>query len=265
MRIHNSPSNAVTPHDNEVPTPPPPTTNASNQVSSFDNQRSFDTGYSLDNHDAAPVAGGSMLSQAGQAAAMTVWTELAARNLIGDATVDSDAGLLLKAVSATPPDAHKAEVVNYTSTITGTTAQAAFEYFKKHPNEWFGASGITLHPPISELKDGARVALAEPTATPPVMAPIEIHIDEAARTVSITTLDGHPLRGVNQFTFEDAAGGCEMHQSSAFELSSFAAEQGSAAMKEAQKRGLPGVKDPIERQHEIWQAAHAKVADGAER
>jgi hypothetical protein len=206
-----------------------------------------------------------MLSQAGQAAAMTAWTEIAARNLIGDATVNSDAKMLLGMISATPPDPRKAEFVDYTSTTSGTTAQAAFEYFKKHPTEWFGASGITIHPPISELKDGARVALAEPTATPPVMAPIEIHIDEAARTVSITTLDGHPLRGVNQFTFEDTAGGCEMRQSSAFELSSFAAERGSAAMKEAQKRGMPGVKDPIERQHEIWQAAHAKVADGVER
>lgn len=265
MKIQNSSSHVDAQQDTELPPPPAPPPGGVNLVSSFDSQRSIDTGYDLDNPHAAPVAGGSMTEQAGQAAAMTLWTDIAARNLAGLPGVDFEAATLLKHIDATPPDPRKAEYVNYTSTINGTTAQAAFEYFKKHPKEWFGASGITLHPPITELKDGARVALAEPTATPPVMAPIEIHIDEASRTVSITTLDGHPLRGVNQFTFEDAAGGCEMRQSSAFELSSFAAEQGSQVMREAQRRGLPAAQDPLVRQHEIWHAAHANVADGVER
>ncbi len=56
-----------------------------------------------------------------------------------------------------------------------------------------------------------------------------------------------------------------MLQSSVFELSSKATEMGSEMMKEAQKRGLPGVKDPLESQHETWRAVHAKVADGVER
>lgn len=264
MRIQNSSSNAVTQNDNDVCTPPPPPSTSSNQVSSFENQQSFETGYSLDNPSAAPVAGGSAKEQSLQASAMATWSALALENVAGIKSVDAQAAALLTHVDANPPDPGKAEFVLYTSTISGTTAQAAFDYFKKNPTEWFGAAGITIHPPISELKDGARVALALP-GTPPVMAPIEIHLDEAARTVNITTLDGHPLRGVNQFTFEDSAAGCEMLQSSVFELSSKATEMGADLMKEAQKHGLLFVKDPLESQHETWRAVHAKVADGVER
>lgn len=134
----------------------------------------------------------------------------------------------------------------------------------KNPNAWFGASGITLHPPTAELKDGARVFLDEPGVTPPVFAPIEVNIDAASRTVRITTLDGHPLRGVNQFSFdENANGDCELRQSSAFQLSSFAAEQGSVAMSKAEELGVPGAMDPIKRQHQIWEQAHANIADQA--
>lgn len=227
---------------------------------------SYDTGFSIDNETACPVAVGSAPQQAKQAAAMTEWTVIAAREAARLPT-DVETHMMLAAVSPTPPDLKgPTEYVNYTSTLKGVSAQDAFDYFVKNPAEWFGASGITLHPPVKELTDGARVALAEPGVTPPVFAPIEIHVDRAARTVDITTLDGHPLRGVNRFTFEQNANGdSELHQSSAFQLSSFAAEQGSAVMSKAARAGVPGLKDAIERQHEIWQRAHANVADGAAR
>lgn len=235
-----------------------------NAVSDFHNQRCADTGYTLDNPNAAPTAQGSVKQQLTQMAAMQHLTERAALHAAGF-NQDSMAAKLLPTLSATPPDTTaKTEYTNYTSTLTGVSPQAAFEYFKKNPGAWLGASGITLHPPTPELTDGARVFLAEPGVTPPVFAPIEVNIDDVSRTVRITTLDGHPLRGVNQFSFdENANGDCELHQSSAFQLSSFAAEQGSTVMAKAEQAGVPGVMNPIKRQHEIWEKAHANIADQA--
>ena len=237
-----------------------------NAVSDFSHQRCVDTGYTLDNPSAAPTAQGTAKEQVSQAAVMTLWTGMAARQASG-VNQDQVAAEVLKHVSATPPDTTaKTEYTNYTSTLPGVSPQAAFDYFVKNPGAWFGASGITMHPPTAELRDGARVFLAEPGVTPPVFAPIEVNIDAATRTVRITTLDGHPLRGVNQFSFdENVKGDCELRQSSAFQLSSFAAEQGSIAMAKAQDLGIPGAKDPIKRQHQIWEDAHANIADQAPR
>lgn len=228
---------------------------------------SYDTGYTVDNPSAAPTAYGSGAEQIRQAAALTMHTAVAARSAAGAPGVDTEARLVLGRLSATPPDLKgPVEVVNYSSTIRGVSPGDAFEYFKKNPAGWFGASGIELHPPVSELKNGARVFLAEPGVTPPVFAPIEVHIDEAARTVRITTLDGHPLRGVNQFSFEaNGQGDCEVHQSSVFQLSSFAAEQGAAVMTKGAEAGVPGMQGPIDRQHQIWQQAHAHLADRSPR
>lgn len=258
------------PHLPAEPPPEAPPRSApspqANSVGDFSNQRCVDTGYTLDNPHAAPVAQGDAKEQLTQAAAMTYWTDLAALHASG-VNQDSKATVMLSALSPTPPDTRaKTEYTNYTSTLPGVSPRAAFDYFVKNPSEWFGASGITLHPPKAELKDGARVFLAEPGVTPPVFAPIEVHVDEASRTVRITTLDGHPLRGVNQFSFdENAQGDCELHQSSAFQLSSFAAEQGSALMSRAEQAGVPGAMDPIKRQHQIWEQAHANLADRAPR
>lgn len=237
-----------------------------NAVSDFSNQRSVDTGYVLDNPNAAPTAQGSLPAQLKQVAYMSTLTGMAAQHAAG-VNQDSVAGFVINQLDATPPDTKaKIEYTNYTSTLQGVSGQAAFDYFVKNPGAWFGASGITLHPPTAELKDGARVFLAEPGVTPPVFAPIEVNIDAASRTVRITTLDGHPLRGVNQFSFdENANGDCELRQSSAFQLSSFAAEQGSAAMAKAEQLGVPGAMDPIKRQHQIWEQAHANIADQAAR
>lgn len=68
-------------------------------------------------------------------------------------------------------------------------------------------------------------------------APTEVNIDTASRTVRITTLDGHPLRGVNQFIFNETA------------------------MAKAQDIEVPGAMDPIKRQHQIRAEAHATIAD----
>lgn len=225
-----------------------------------------DTQYEVNNVAASPSAQGSFTEQAYQASQLGSWSMLA---------VDSHAGMnrdglgaaALSRLSATPPLPNTAsEFVDYTSTLNGVSSREAFDYFKKNPTSWFGASGITLHPPTSELKNGARLFLEEPGMTPPVWAPIEVHVDEQAKTVQITTLDGHPLRGVNQFSFDDdAAGNCVLRQSSVFQLSSLLSAVGGAAMSKASEAGVPGAQDPIDRQHEIWRNAHANVADHARR
>lgn len=237
-----------------------------NAVCAYPAAQSFDTGYTVTNPSAAPTAQGSAAEQLTQAAYLTQWTALAVASHAGVA-VDARAAAELPKLKATPPDLSlPTELVNYTSHLPGVRAADAFAYFKDNPNAWFGASGVTLHPPTSKLTDGARLFLQEPGVTPPVWAPIEVNIDEKARTVRISTLDGHPLKGVNQFSFgEDARGDCELHQSSVFQLSSLPAEVGSAAMAKAAAAGVPGLQDPISRQHDIWRNAHADIADHSKR
>lgn len=121
-----------------------------NAVCSFESQRSLDTGYSIDNPNAQPTAQGSAAEQARQAAVLGAWSYAAAVNAakLGD----FEALALLEHVKPTPPDVSKqTEYVNYTSTLKGVSAKDAFDYFKKHPQDWFGAAGITLHPPVKEF------------------------------------------------------------------------------------------------------------------
>lgn len=239
---------------------------ATNDVCGFDGQRSFDTGYSLTNPSAAPTAQGALSDQATQAYYLSKWAGLASASHAG-APVDALAPSELAALKAIPPNlGSPTEFVTYTSHLKNVSANDAFAYFVGNADQWFGASGITLHPKTAGLTDGARLFLQEPGVTPPVWAPIEVHLDPTNRTVRITTLDGHPLRGVNQFSFsDDGRGGCDITQSSAFQLSSFAAEQGSSVMSKLAREGVPGVQDPIVRQHQIWEAAHANIADKAPR
>ncbi len=268
----NSVPSQLAPHESEADVCVPATQarpqpkSTKNDVVDYRNQKCADIVYRLDNPNADPKAQGSTQEQVKQVSSMGLMTKLATDRATGTNVKQLEAEVL-KHLDATPPEVSApTESANYNSTMKGVGAKAAFDYFVKNPNAVFGASGITLHPPTTELKDGARVFLAEPGVTPPVYAPIEVHIDEAARTVRITTLDGHPLRGVNQFSFdENVKGDCELRQSSLFQLSSFASELGSKGMAAAQKAGVPGVQNPIERQHQIWERAHADVADHAGR
>ncbi len=229
-------------------------------VSSYEREACFDTSYRVTNPSADPSAVGSLDEQREQIATTTQLTVLAAISLSGE-DVDDQAGSLLSTLRPSPPDvSEKVEVVDYSSRLEGVSPDAAYGYFVKNPEAWFGASGITLHPKPSGLKDGARVMLQEPGL--PIWAPIEVHLDDKARTVRITTLDGHPLRGVNQFTFSKVAGGTELRQSSVFQMSSTVASGGAWVMSQASALGL---QSPLERQHEIWARAHAAVADGAPR
>lgn len=247
-------------HDDQTQAGSPP----SNEVCSFASQASYETGYALTNAHADPRPTGTLSEMAKQEAVMGALAIAATVDHVAD--LNDVARKMLPRLSTTPPDlARHPEVVEYSSTLHHVSPQDAYAWFKQHPTEWFGASGITLHPPVKELTDGARVMLEEPGVTPPVWAPIEVHLDDANHTIEITTLDGHPLRGFNQFTFEaNGAGEAVMHQTSTFQLSSTSAWAGSGLLAAGQKAGLP-VTDPIERQHEIWSLAHASVADHAPR
>jgi hypothetical protein len=217
----------------------------------------LDTGYSLSNARANPVAAYDPKLE--QSVTLGVLGAASAANQLFGGNLDPVAEQALKHLDPTPPDASAPiEHVEYQSTLQRVSADSAFETFTSKPNEVFGAVGITLEPRTAELKDGARLMLQEPGVTPPVWAPIEVRVDKEKREVRITTLDGHPLRGTNNFSFRDVPGGSELKQVSDFQLSSFASELGGKAMA---KLG----RDPIHRQHEIWQGVHAYVADHAER
>ncbi len=147
------------------------------------------------------------------------------------ASMDSGAPAVLSKLHANPPiPGARTEHVEYRSTIAHVPPEAAFRHVLEHPNEFFGASGITLHPPTDRLADGARVFLQEPGVTPPVWAPVEVRVNPQTQQIQFNTLDGHPLRGTNAFTFSpDGEGGTRVHQVSDFQLSSVVASGGSIA------------------------------------
>ncbi|MGA9521900.1 MAG: DUF1990 family protein [Myxococcaceae bacterium] len=223
-----------------------------------------DTGYALSNPGADPKPAGDTWEQTKQAGNLGALAHLAALNqTVG--VPEKIAKLTLDELRAMPPlPGSTSEHVEYTSTLNDVTPEQAFRYFLDHPNDYFGAANITLYPPTPALADGARLFLQEPGVTPPVWAPVEVSVDEKARTVSFTTLDGHPLRGTNAFTFSESGNGTRMAQVSDFQLSSMASDLGGRAMKKGAELGLP-VNEPIARQHEIWQLVHANVADNAGR
>jgi hypothetical protein len=152
-----------------------------------------------------------------------------------------------------PIPGQKTSTAEYQSHLRGVSPDQAFQHFTHNLSDVFGAAGLRLYPPVKEVHDGDRVMLHDPAAAgppprPAVWAPIEIGVDPKTRTVHITTLDGHPIRGTNQFCFgSDGGGGTVLRQYSAFQASSAftnAIGQASGAM---------------ERQQEIWKAVHTRL------
>jgi hypothetical protein len=164
--------------------------------------------------------------------------------------VDAYARQHLRMLEPSPPIVGApTSLTDYTSTIPGVSAQAAYTTFVNNPGALFGAAGITIRPTSGALQDGAKLFLEE-KGIPPVWAPISVRLDPEHRTVHITTLDGHPLRGTNRFVFQDdGTGGTRIRQYSAFQGSSPATSVGLAVM------------EPIERQHQIWKGVHGKLHD----
>ncbi|RKG87097.1 hypothetical protein [Corallococcus terminator] len=197
-----------------------------------------------------PRPTGSLKEQVKQGALLLEQTQAAAVSVALDvgSSMDAYARKHLGHLEPSPPIAGSpTSLTDYTSTIPGVSAKEAYASFVSHPEMLFGAAGISLRPAASSLTDGARLFLEE-QGPPPVWAPITVKLDAEQRTVHITTLDGHPLRGTNRFIFDDdGTGGTRIRQYSAFQGSSPATSVGLALM------------DPIERQHDIWRSVHGQL------
>ncbi|MCE9674043.1 hypothetical protein LY474_40260 [Myxococcus stipitatus] len=199
-----------------------------------------------------PRPTGNLREQMRQGAFTLAQSEAATASLVmrGGAAVDAYARGHLKMLEPSPPiPGAPTSLTDYTSSMPGVTPEAAFHYFVKNPGPVFASAGIRLQPETASLKEGAKVFLEE-KGPPPVWAPVTFHLEPEAKTVHITTLDGHPLRGTNRFVFEDdREGGTRLRQYSAFQGSSPATSVGLKLM------------DPIERQHDIWRSVHAHLHD----
>jgi hypothetical protein len=79
--------------------------------------------------------------------------------------------------------------------------------------------------------------------TPPLWMPIQVHLDPAKNAIHITTLDGHPFRGVNDFQFvSDGKGGTVIDQKSAFQGSSDLIKTAGSSQ--------------LDQQHQTWEGVH---------
>jgi hypothetical protein len=156
----------------------------------------------------------------------------------------------LNALSTNPPigvDGKEVTTTIYTSTIPNATPQEAYDYFVNNPGEWFGAGGLKVRPETDALKDGGRYML-EDAGVPPAWLPIEVRLNPQAHQVTINTLDGHPLRGEQTFTFTDnGQDGVTLTQDARFQASSGLVVLGQRRL---------GV---LDKQHEVWRDGHRRV------
>ena|GEM_PF-1411009 len=136
----------------------------------------------------------------------------------------------------------------YQSTIPNASAQQAFEYFINNPNEVFNAGGMEIRPPTERLEDGGRYML-EVGGPPPTWLPIEITVDAANNAFTISTLDGHVLRGEQTFTFADSCDG------SGATLTQDARFQASTPLV----GDLQNIVPISNEQHKSWQFAHREI------
>jgi hypothetical protein len=137
----------------------------------------------------------------------------------------------------------------YTSTIPNATPEQAYNYFVENPEEIFGAGGMEVRPATDRLVDGGRYMLE--VGTPPTWLPVEIELDPQNHAITIHTLDGHPLRGMQTFTFaDDGRGGVTLTQDAKYQASSELVERTPA---------LPFIPELIDAQHEAWESAHLKI------
>ena len=195
----------------------------------------------------APVAGGFFegLRQANETRKLASYAALSTLSG-GSSPPDTAVEAKLRSMRLTPVLPGPASIVDYTSTVPGTSAQKLYEAFISNPNAVFNGSGeLSFRPPTAKLAEGARIMI-EDKGPPPLWMPVQVHLDPAKREIQFQTLDGHALRGTNTFRFsDDGKGGARIDQHSVFQFSSLPASLGN---------GLFGGSD---RQHKTWEGAHA--------
>jgi hypothetical protein len=138
---------------------------------------------------------------------------------------------------------------DYDSHVKGAPPDAVFAAFVNEPRRFFQAAGLSARPGVDGLRDGARFFLEE-KGPPAVWAPVEVRLDPEGHRVRLNCLDGHPLRGHNEFHFApDGQGGTLVRQRSVF--------QGNFLPVTALGTHVLGIE---ERQKEIWQRVHGELA-----
>jgi hypothetical protein len=199
-----------------------------------------------------PKPTGNLAEQTKQLMLTGMQSEAALASLVlgGGSAVDAYARQHLRRLDPSPPiPGAPTSLTDYTSAIPGVAPEKVYAYFVRNPGAVFASAGIQVRPAVGTLTDGAKLFLEE-KGPPPVWAPITVRLEPEAKTLHITTLDGHPLRGTNRFVFEaDGQGGTRVRQYSAFQGSSPATAVGMKVM------------DPIERQHAIWRGVHGHLHD----
>lgn len=135
----------------------------------------------------------------------------------------------------------------YQSHIPNASPEDAYRHFTQDAAQVFGAGGMEIRPAGSGLKDGGRYML-ESNGPPPLWLPIQIKLDPSQNSITIQTLDGHPLRGEQTFTFtSDGQGGSVLTQDARFQASSSLV--GAAQNISSVSAG----------QHEAWTYAHEEI------
>jgi hypothetical protein len=209
-----------------------------------------DNGFKIELQGGDPVATGSALNQAKQSVRTTQLGAYAGASVstAGKMPPDFVASSTLSSLDAMPPIAGEPTAKAVYTCNASCPPKKAYEAFTKRANEMFAAAGLKLRPELKELKDGAR-AFIEDAGPPPVWAPVTFKLDPEKNKVTITTLDGHPLRGTNEFEFRPGEkGGTRLVQTSHFQGSSPLVEVGKAS-------------GAIDRQHGIWDAVHQFIAN----
>lgn len=194
-----------------------------------------------------PVAAGGFLTQLKQSAATAQLALSAAESVLtgGSRPPDFAVASKLRSLSVTDltSDSDKVTQADYFSQIAGVKPDQVYDSFVNNPGAIFGSADIKVRPATGKLQDGQRLML-EQAGTPSVWFPIEVRLDPSRKQINIATLDGHPLRGTNQFTFaDDGQGGTRVNQLTRYQLSSKAVELGMGA-------------DDLQRQHNTWEQAH---------
>jgi hypothetical protein len=195
----------------------------------------------------APVTGGffEQLRQANETRKLQTYASLSFLSG-GRHPPDTAVEAKLRSLRLTPLLPGPKSIVDYTSSVPGTSARALYEKFVSNPSEVFGASGdFRLRPANPQLSQGARIMI-EDKGPPPLWMPVEVRLDPARNEIQFQTLDGHALRGTNTFRFsDDGKGGARIEQHSEFQLSSLVSGIGN------------GLFDGSDRQHKTWEATHA--------
>lgn len=197
-----------------------------------------------------PVATGSFFTQIKQAKnlAQLALSANQSVNSRGRNPTDFEVRAKLRALGVMLPtsDTSKTTRHDFFSRLEGISPQEAYAYFVNNPGEVFGSAGLKVRPAVGSLQNGQRLMLEGP-GSPDVWFPIEVRLDAAAKTIKIVTLDGHPLRGTNDFSFaSDGEGGTRVTQATRYQMSSKAAEIGMGA-------------DDLQRQHDTWEQVHAQL------